>query len=208
MLQAVIDLSHFDTVTSFSQARQGGILAVIHKASQGTGYVDPTYATRRPQAIAAGLLWGAYHFATGDDPIAQVDHFLATAQPDAGTLLALDVENNPDGTTMTLGGAQAFLAEVTRRTGRPCVLYGGWYLAQCLQDAGAASPDPAIDQYPLWYAAYVDQPDFPPAWPQWTLWQYTDGVNGPGPHAVPGIQQCDRSAFNGDEAALRAFWPS
>lgn len=107
--------------------------------------------------MAAGLLWGAYHFATGDDPIAQVDHFLAAAQPDDTTLLALDVENNPDGTTMTPAGAKAFLAEVTRRTGRPCVLYCGDYLKEQL----AAAPDPAFAAYPLWYAAISARPTIP-----------------------------------------------
>ncbi len=204
MLQAVIDLSHFNTVNSFAAARQDGIIGVIHKASQGTGYTDPTYAQRRPQAVAAGLLWGAYHFATGDDPIVQAQHFLAAAKPDDATLLALDVENNPGGTTMTPGGAKAFLAEIGQRTGRPCVLYCGDYLKQQL----AAAPDPTFAAYPLWYAAYTSAPQIPATWQSWTMWQYTDGVNGPPPHAVAGIVQCDRSAFNGDEAALRAFWPS
>ena len=42
-----------------------GIVGVIHKATQGTTYVDETYASRRVEALACGLLWGAYHFGVG-----------------------------------------------------------------------------------------------------------------------------------------------
>jgi len=61
----VIDLSRFVTVTDFRQVRQSNILGVIHKATEGGDYADTTCAARRPQAEAAGLLWGAYHFGTG-----------------------------------------------------------------------------------------------------------------------------------------------
>ena len=64
-LDAVIDLSRFVTVTDFRAVRQSNILGVIHKATEGGDYVDPACATRRPAAEAAGLLWGAYHFGTG-----------------------------------------------------------------------------------------------------------------------------------------------
>src|SRR5579859_2632907 len=62
-LDAVIDISHLSYVTDFNlMRRHSGILGVIHKASEGGDWVDPTYGERRPQAEAAGLLWGAYHF--------------------------------------------------------------------------------------------------------------------------------------------------
>src|SRR3979409_2001802 len=64
-LDAVIDISRFVTVTDFRQVRQSNILGVIHKATEGGDYADATCAARRPQAEAAGLLWGAYHFGTG-----------------------------------------------------------------------------------------------------------------------------------------------
>ena len=84
-----------------------GIRGIIHKASQGADEVDPLYAERRSAALGAGLRWGAYHFGTGAEVDAQVANFLAAAQPDAGTLVALDYEpNGPD--TMTLLQARAF----------------------------------------------------------------------------------------------------
>src|ERR1700759_963280 len=64
-LDAVIDISRGITVSSFRSVRQSNILAAIHKASEGGDYADSACAGRRPQAEAAGLLWGTYHYGTG-----------------------------------------------------------------------------------------------------------------------------------------------
>jgi lysozyme len=52
-LNAVIDISHYNRDPDFTAARQGGIVGVIHKATQGADGVDPTYAAttrrRRPR---------------------------------------------------------------------------------------------------------------------------------------------------------------
>jgi lysozyme len=63
-LDAVIDLSHNVKVDDFAAVRRSNILAVVHKATEGGDWIDPSYAGRRRQAEAAGLLWGAYHFGT------------------------------------------------------------------------------------------------------------------------------------------------
>jgi lysozyme len=46
----------------------------------------------------------------------------------------------------------------------------------------------------------------PPTWSTWTLWQYTDGMHGPEPHAVKGIGPCDRNKFNGSLTSLKKVW--
>ena len=77
---------------------------------------------------------------------------------------------------------------------------------QTLLRAAAASP--ALGRCPLWLAHYGDAaPEAPAPWRRWTLWQYTDGAQGPGPHRVPGIGACDRSRFEGTESELRSAWP-
>ncbi|HYY96489.1 MAG TPA: glycoside hydrolase family 25 protein [Pyrinomonadaceae bacterium] len=125
LLNAVIDLSHHNTVTSFQQAKDAGILGVIHKATQGKHFVDPLYDERRPTALAAGLLWGAYHFGTGGDPVGQADHFLDVVNPGPTDLLALDFEPNPQGPTMTLAEAEAFVRRINDQTGHFPGLYSG-----------------------------------------------------------------------------------
>ena len=86
MHPCVVDISHHNLVLDLEAAAAAGICAVIHKASQGCGYCDPNYASRRALARAAGLLWGAYHFNDGRDVEAQVDWFLRCAAPDHATL--------------------------------------------------------------------------------------------------------------------------
>src|SRR3981189_1084856 len=53
-LDAVIDLSRFVNVSDFRLVRQSNILGVIHKATEGGDYIDPTGAAERPQSRAAG----------------------------------------------------------------------------------------------------------------------------------------------------------
>ena len=69
----MIDISQGVTVTDFRLVRRSNILGVIHKASEGSDYADGACAARRPEAEAAGLLWGTYHYGTAvgsgrDDP--------------------------------------------------------------------------------------------------------------------------------------------
>src|SRR5258708_18356881 len=95
-------ISRFVTVTDFRLVRQSNTLGVIHKATEGGDYADATCAARRPQAEAAGLLWGAYHFGTGQmSGDRQAAFFLSVSRPRPMTLLALELavnENNPSNT--------------------------------------------------------------------------------------------------------------
>jgi lysozyme len=188
----IIDLSHFNADPNFSTAKSAGVVAVIHKATQGIAFVDPTYAARSAQAAAAGLLWGAYHFATGDDPVQQADFFLKQA---ATGLLALDFEENPDGASMTLAQAQTFVERIRSATGRWPGIYGSDYLRESIGGAKTA-----LSNCWLWIADYSPQVSAPAGWNEWTLWQFTSAA------AIPGIGQCDESRFNGTPPLLREFW--
>ena len=115
---------HHNAKVDLKQAQEkGGIVGVIQKATQGRAFVDPTYKTNRKKAEAAGVLWGAYHFGTGSDGIAQAEHFLDVAQPTGRTLLVLDLEANPQGPNMPLIEARAFVTHVRQVTGRFPGLY-------------------------------------------------------------------------------------
>lgn len=116
-LNVVIDLSHFNQVTSLEEIQQGGIVGVIHKATEGTNWSDPTYAGRKQQALAAGLWWSAYHFGVNEDGTAQAQYFLSIVKPGPQDLLALDFEENPS-SQMTIAKAEQFVTEVYNQTGR------------------------------------------------------------------------------------------
>ena len=201
-LNCVIDLSHHNGSVDFARIAAAGVLGVIHKATQGTDTVDPLYAERRVAARAAGLLWGAYHFGTGADGVAQAVHFLDVVGADPATLLVLDFEGNPQGPSMTLEEARAFVTHVQSVTGR----YPGFYSGHDVKDLLGTHTDPVLAKCWFWLSQYGPTAVVPPNWSSWTLWQYTDGAAGPDPHQVDGVGYCDRDAFNGDEAGLRALW--
>lgn len=207
LLNTVIDLSHFNQVTSFQAIHAAGVTGVIHKATDGRSFTDKTYESRRTQAIKAGLMWGSYHFGRTGNVTAQVNHFLSVAKPHPNELLVLDFERAEDkpATTMKLSEAEAFVKLVHQRTGRYPGLYSG---ESFLREQLGSRPHPILSQCWLWVARYSHaRPSVPPAFPTFTLWQYTDGTKGDAPHTVPGVAHpCDRDKFNGSAAGLRRLW--
>lgn len=197
----VLDLSHHNVVKSLAKAKAAGIKAVIHKATQGISYVDPSYAGRRKAASENGLLWGAYHFADDQDVAKQVEHFLEVAQPDADTLLALDWEPNGNH-TMTLSQAKEFLRMVHEKTGQKPVLYSGNLIKECLK----GKADAFLCGHRLWLAQYGPKAVMPPGWKSYFFWQYTGDGIGSEPHEIDGIttKGVDLNVFGGVD--LDAEW--
>src|SRR4051812_23692846 len=187
-LNVIIDLSHFNQVASFAEVKADGIVGVIHKATEGLGEVDSQYMNHRSAALAAGLWWGAYHFATGDDAVQQAEHFLSVVSPGPSDLLVLDFEQNPSGSSMSVAGAEAFVSYVQQATGRWPGFYSGAYIKQLLGDNTSAT----LANCWFWLSEYGPAAHVPANWPTWTMWQYTDGSVGPEPHAVSGVGNCDR----------------
>ena len=198
MTDSIIDVSHWDEPVDFGKVADAGIVAVIAKASQGATGTDPAYARFRQQATAQGLLWGSYHFGTGDDVAAQIDNYLAQAQPGDGDLVCLDFEPYPHGASMTLSQARDFVGLFQGRTGRNPVLYGGYWLKQQL----GGHADALLTQCPLWLAQYGPTAVLPPGWKDYTLWQFTDREQG-----IQGVSKVDRDRFRGSDATLRQRWP-
>lgn len=204
-INAVVDISHFQSNVDFAAVKADGLLGVIHKATQGAGYTDPEYAPNRPAALAQGLLWGAYHFGTAQDVNTQVSHFLQVAAANESTLLVLDWEENGIASqgTMSLDQAVQFVQGVKDAVGRYPVLYGGSLIKNSVGTGNSV-----LSQCPLWLAQYSANPRLPEGWSSYAMWQYTDGVHGPEPHSVNGIGNCDRDVFKGTASELEAFWKS
>lgn len=197
----VLDISHHNGKVNFSKLAEAGIVGIIHKATQGQSGNDPTYKTNKAKALDAGLLWGAYHFATGSDGLRQADNFLSTVGETKGTLLVLDFEPNPTGPSMSLEEARAFVTHIKEVTGLYPGLYSGHYIKQLL----GTTKDPILAQCWFWLAQYGPTAVVPPNWPTWTMWQYTDGAFGADPHDVGGVR-LDRDTFNGTKEQLVSFW--
>lgn len=205
MKPRVIDISHHNTVHDLAATAASGVWGVIHKASQGSGYRDPDYAPRRSLAKSAGMLWGAYHFNDGSPVDSQVANFLAAARPGPDTLLVLDFEDNAK-SNMSPQQMVQFLHLMEQRVGHKIAIYSGNRLKESI---GRLSPaDRAyVASHPLWLCQYGPTPKLPPGFDHSFLWQYTDGVVGPGPHGVPGVTgEVDLNAFNGTREELEATW--
>jgi lysozyme len=222
-LDAVIDISRSVNVSDFRLVRQSNVLAVIHKATEGGDYADSACTARRPHAEAAGLLWGTYHFGTGQSSGArQAAFFLGVSRPGPRTLLALDLEANDynPSNSMTLEQAEAFVQAIAEATGRLPVVYvhPTWANGDPLPVSGLSfgariTPDSILARCGLWVADYHDSPEIPLAWTAsgWRLWQYAADENAGHPayaqtSIVQGLSHCDRDLFNGDATALSRFW--
>ena len=146
--------------------KQEGIVGVIHEASYPRFERDPFYSVRQTAAASAGLLWGAYHYGNGTDPIRQADHFLsvvsnawANAEPSSRpneVLLVLDFERNGHypGGTMRVDQAVAFVQRIHERTGKfPGIYSGEHYLHRALNSSRvSAAQKHVLSNSWLWIA--------------------------------------------------------
>lgn len=200
-LNNIPDISHWESV-NWDAMFNAGVNTVIAKATQGLVYVDPKYARFREEAYKRGMNFGSYHFGTGDNVEAQVEHYISHANISDKDFVCLDFEPNPHGPSMTLAQAKRWISYFIGKIGRAPMIYGGHWLKEQM-----SGPDNLINQCPLWLAQYGSKAVLPPGWDKYTLWQYTDGEVGPGPHEVPGIGPCDRNQFEGSQNDLDAQWP-
>lgn len=207
----VLDTSHYNKIVTggFDAVRDQDIWGVIQKATDGADLADNTYAARRPQIVAAGLLEGAYHFmrpAQGEHMqlmvAAQVENFLRMAAPTDSSLMALDYELG----TVPLAAAREFVERVHDKTGRWPWLYSG----NTIKEKLGPHSDPFWGRLHLWLAQYASTPVPQRSWSSPSLWQYTDGEHGPKPHRVNGVcvtgGGTDISHFAGTRAELEAIW--
>lgn len=202
-----VDISHHNNVNDFGKVAAAGIWGVINKASQGTVYKDPTYGPwRRTRVLKAGMLWGAYHFNTGDNVQAQVKNFFDAAQPDKDTLMVLDLEDNRS-SNMTIKQAVEFLHRTEDKLGRKAAIYSGNRLKETI-DSLNKTDRAYVCSHRLWLCQYGPVARVPKGFDSWWLWQFTgDGV-GPLPHSIPGIDGngIDLNTYRGTRLDLAASW--
>jgi lysozyme len=203
MINTIIDIYHGNSI-DFQKAKQGGVVAIIHKATQGASVRDSTYHDRREQAKQLGFLWGSYHFSTGAPVADQVENYLSYAKPEDDELISLDWEPSAP-PNMTVQQAEQFVQMIKSETGRWPIVYGG----SLLRESIGYNPDAVLSNCPLWYVRYAPSPIGIPTqvWPTYTLWQYTDGNDGPEPHDTPGVTGADRNIFQGTTDELKGAWP-
>src|SRR5438105_8980268 len=166
----VVNLSHYDMMRpDFDAMKREGIIGVIHEATYPRVQRDAKYLDRQMGALRSGLLWGAYHYADGTDPVRQADHFLSVVsnawaqanpvtRPSSGVLLVLDFEKNGHypGGTMRPDQAVAFIERIRERTGVYSGISGSeYYLRQALDSPRVrVAQKKRLTNCLLWIASY------------------------------------------------------
>ena len=223
----VVNLSHYDMMRpDFAAMKRQGIVGVIHEATYPPFVRDSKYLDRQLGALQAGLLWGAYHYGNGSNPVRQADHFLSVVssawaqanpatRPSAGVLLVLDFEKNGHypGGTMRPDQAVAFVERIRERTGvYPGVYSGEYHLGQVLNSRRVTNAQrKTLTNCWLWIANYSKQPRATAPWSYWALWQYCgDGKcrlpRSAYPISIANIRKAELNIFRGSRSDLQDFW--
>lgn len=207
---AGLDVSGWQVLTQgdWNNAYNNGARFAYVKATESTDYVSSQFAEQYNDSSAAGLLRGAYHFATPNTSsgATQANYFVSHGggwSPDGRTLPPLlDIEYNPYGDTCYgMAGASMvswirdFSNTILSRTGRLPAIYSttDWW-TRCTANS------PAFSANPLFIARYTSNVGggpgtLPAGWGNYTFWQYADA----------GIYPGDQDVFNGTVASLSTF---
>lgn len=122
---------------------------VIVKATQGTGYVSPTFKQQITSAESLGKYLGIYHYASSGGAAAEAEHFLQTVVDYIGkAILVLDWEGEQNENFNNPSYALDFLNYVKSKTGvTPFIYMSKSVCRQYKWDS----------EYPLWCAQYKNQ---------------------------------------------------
>ena len=143
---------------------------VFIKASEGTGYRNPSRFGQASRARAAGLVVGWYHYMRPGNPLGQAAYFVATSGIQPGDLVACDWEYMVNGRpAVTCAEKDEFLREVNRlrpknKEGLYCNTWW-WravdttsYCGRFLWIAGPYRAASAGIQHPYLFWQYDDRP--------------------------------------------------
>ncbi|AAT88484.1 lysozyme [Leifsonia xyli subsp. xyli str. CTCB07] len=205
-----LDVSGWQVLNASDWARiaaNGARFAYV-KATESTDYTSSQFAEQYTDSFNAGLLHGAYHFATPNTSsgAAQANWFLdhgGQGTADGRTMPPLlDIEYNPYGATCyglspaaMVSWIYDFSQTVQARTGRQPAIYSttSWWKL-CTGNSAAFAANPLfIARYPN--ALSDGAGALPAGWSSYTLWQF----------ASSGVFPGDQDVFNGSERDLQSF---
>ncbi|MGW1723589.1 lysozyme [Streptomyces sp. NPDC002306] len=200
-----VDVASYQGDVAWSTLSAAGVGWAYSKATEGTYYKNPYFSSQYRGAYDAGLIHGAYHFATPDTTsgATQAAYFVdrgGSWTGDGRTLPGvLDIEWNPYGAACygkskseMVSWVRDFLTTYKQLTGRAAVIYTAtsWW-TDCTGDYSGFAAD-----NPLWIARYAATPGpLPAGWSTHTMWQYTSS----------GATVGDHDRFNGSLDKVRAL---
>lgn len=199
-----VDTSNWQHSTSlnWTSVAHSGVKFAFLKATEGSFYSDPYFASDWTATASNGIYHGAYHFARPSvgSGVSQAKYFVSRLPPQntRGTLppvLDLEATGGLSPSQLVTWTTQ-WLQEVSALTGRtPMIYVSPAFWAERLGNSTS------FHSYPLWIANYgVSSPQVPGGWPTWSFWQSTSSGR------ISGISgNVDRDVFNGSMAQLQRF---
>lgn len=122
--------------------------AVICKATEGTGYVNPYCDEHYQSAKAAGKLLGVYHYASGGNPEAEAEFFINNVQGYLHeAILVLDWESGNNAAWGDSSWVARFCTHIVALTGINPMIY---------VQRSAANQCTGLGDYGIWLAEYPD----------------------------------------------------
>ena len=180
-LKKLIDVSHYQQISSWDSVVAAGVDGVYIKCTQGSGFVDPMCANHSSNAKANNINWGADHFAASEADATQEANFFKSQIAKLGDyqlLPVLDIETNKS--DLTPAQMEAWIQAFITTFGDPIMLYS----YQPFLDSNLPYGHP-FGSLPLWQASYrnVTSPLPPKGWTGCDLWQFSnqskiDGIVG------------------------------
>jgi MYXO-CTERM domain-containing protein len=195
-----IDVSYHQQAIDWAKVKAAGIEFAFIRASDGSTFQDPKFATYWADSRAAGVRHGAYQlFRPAEDALAQADLLLSKIdsklEPD-DLPPVLDAEVTGNQTPAQIQAQlRIWVDRVRSVVGRePIILTPRSFWATNGSADFASAPLWTID------INQVTCPNIADAWPTWTFWQhsYTGRVDGI-------TVDVALDSYNGDLASLDAF---
>ena len=220
------DVSGYQPSINWTTVKNGGVAFAWAKATEGTGYTNPSFTSQEAGAKSVGIYIGAYHFArpsshpniTGASSAdSEAAYFWSVAgnyvKLGGGYLVPmLDWEDTGattnNGFTATMMSAWVnewcnAVSNSARLNGvpgvRPVVYTGTWYSVPGSTYPGLTT---AVTSWPSWIAAYPTSPNPQTGGPSssypWSTWNIW-------PYADTNWSGGDADVFNGDATGLNSY---
>lgn len=170
-----IDVASYQAGLNLAEVKAETFDFIIAKATQGSGYVDPSWTSFRDGAEANDLILVAYHYVTLDPAAAQADN-LVGALGDTSIPVMLDFEAGS-------GDLDNF-----------------WAVADAVTAAGARV---ALSYIPRWYWQQIGSPDLTGV-PGLVASEFVDGT-GYASALYPGDDAASWAGYGGVEPVILQF---
>jgi lysozyme len=200
-----LDLNHYREGVPLRQGKRQGVRFLLNKCTEGTSFIDHTYADYKAEAKELGLPFGGYmYWRFIFNAVGQAEHYCKVlGKTDFRPIVDVERINNRKTDGSPIVSVQAnrnHLAIVLRTiediTGVKPMVYTNW--ATWNEQFGNWDLN---GEYELWVANYGrSTPLMPRTFDEWVLWQFTST------YKITGYYRgVDANWFNGNEAQFEQY---